>query len=757
MKAFIFILLLFTVTMPAMAQDRIVKGNVVDIKSAPISGVTVVMMGSDSTYLDATLTDDNGCFSFPFKDTSFALQFNHISYEDYNGWFTRDNVGEIILRHAVMKLDEVTVKAYRPIVKAEEGKLSYNLSQLSSQTTATNVYEALSYLPGVDEDNGTLSLAGMGAVTIIINGKPSTMSPSQLETLLRSMPIERIGSAEVMYSTPPQYGVRGAAINLELKQSRDYSYSGQIQTGYAHQRKNSWGSGGSFMVSTPKWSADIMYNYNDYYSPQSSELSTIHTVNEETKQINQSEDIYSLGNKHSARAAFDYTPSEKSSLSFVYNGEFAPFAHSVADSDGSYVESLSDKKGDNYLHNLALRYKAESGFDIGADYTNYNNNGNGYLNNIYSDGSSTSFDVNSGQNINRLNFYAGMNHALKSGWSLNYGTKSTWAQSKDYQHYSSVIGGIETIDTDSDLSEISVELYGGFSKALSKGSLSASLTGEYYNLEGQQRWMLYPQANFMWVFNQDNIIQANISSDKTYPSYWMLQNAISYVDGYTEIHGNPRLRPMREYSIQAIYIHKQKYIFVLFGSQTNDYFTQNSYLTPDRYALIYKNTNFDYSRQYGVNAIIPFSIGKWLSSKATFTGLRMEQMSSDFFGSSFDRSAWVGVAKLDNTIKLSNNFSFELNAIYQTPAIQGLFDLEQSWGVDAGFKWSLLDKKLDITAKCHDIFESRIPQVTQNWQGQHLEMYTGAYSRIFSLKLSYKFGGYTKKEQRGVDSSRFGH
>ena len=59
--------------------------------------------------------------------------------------------------------------------------------------------------------------------------------------------------------------------------------------------------------------------------------------------------------------------------------------------------------------------------------------------------------------------------------------------------------------------------------------------------------------------------------------------------------------------------------------------------------------------------------------------------------------------------------------------------------------------------RCDDIFESRIPRVVQNWQGQQLDMYTGAYTRRFTFNLSYTFGGYTKKERREVDSSRFGH
>lgn len=43
------------------------------------------------------------------------------------------------------------------------------------------------------------------------------MSESQLKDLLKNMPKERIQEAEIMYSVPPQYHVRGAMINLVLK------------------------------------------------------------------------------------------------------------------------------------------------------------------------------------------------------------------------------------------------------------------------------------------------------------------------------------------------------------------------------------------------------------------------------------------------------------------------------------------------------------------------------------------------------------
>lgn len=660
------------------------------------------------------------------------------------------------------KSDEIkalTVKAYRPIVKAKDGALRYNLKQLSEGTAVSNVYEAISKLPGVDEKDGAFQLSGAGKATIIINGKPSTMSAEQLETLLKSMPIERIKSADVMYSAPPQYNIRGAAINLILDRSMDNSYAGEVSAGYTLRREGSYGAGGSLIVSNPKWSADVLYRYTDESSVQIADLTSNHTINGNTTVIKQLEDIQGKSRGHLVRAAFDYTPKENRLLSISYNGKLVPYTNMLSASEGTYVESVSRKKGPTNYHNIALRYKAPSGFDIGADYTYYNTESTGSLQNMYSNSTASSFDITSSQIISRLNFYTDMKHSLGKTWGINYGVKASYVDDKDKQHYSSVAGDVTTLNTDSRLKEYTAELYAGTEIKLPKGSLSAALSGEYYKLGADERFTLYPQANFMWMFSKDHILQANLSSDKSYPSYWMMQNAISYVDGYSEIHGNPLLKPMRSYSAQLVYIFKQRYVFALFFSHTKDYFTQNSYQLPDRLALLYKYINFDYSQQYGINASIPFSIGKWFNTKLTLTGLRMQEKSSDFFGLSFNRSKWLAVASLDNTFQISQKpqISFELSAVYQTPAIQGLFDIEQSWSVDAGLKFAFLNKKLNLTANLRDIFETRMPNAIQNYAGQNMKLYTGKYTRTLSLNLAYRFGGYTAKQHKSVDTSRFGH
>ena len=48
-----------------------------------------------------------------------------------------------------------------------------------------------------------MTLVGAGNLTVILNGKPTTMDVGQLETLLRNTPVSRVEKAEVMYSAPP--------------------------------------------------------------------------------------------------------------------------------------------------------------------------------------------------------------------------------------------------------------------------------------------------------------------------------------------------------------------------------------------------------------------------------------------------------------------------------------------------------------------------------------------------------------------------
>ena len=96
-------------------------------------------------------------------------------------------------------LPEVMVTGQRPIVKAEQGKLVYDLPRLIGNLPVDNAYDAVKELPGVTEMNGGLMLAGQG-VTVILDGKVTTMSTEQLYSLLKSVQSHREGGSDVQCS-----------------------------------------------------------------------------------------------------------------------------------------------------------------------------------------------------------------------------------------------------------------------------------------------------------------------------------------------------------------------------------------------------------------------------------------------------------------------------------------------------------------------------------------------------------------------------
>lgn len=116
----------------------------------------------------------------------------------------------------MQNLPEVFVKATRPIVKAERGQLVYNMPLLIEKMPADNAYDALTRIPGVNELNGNINYAGK-ELTLIINGKPTTLNYAQLAERLKAMPASQLAKAEVMLAAPARLHVRGMVINLITK------------------------------------------------------------------------------------------------------------------------------------------------------------------------------------------------------------------------------------------------------------------------------------------------------------------------------------------------------------------------------------------------------------------------------------------------------------------------------------------------------------------------------------------------------------
>lgn len=741
-----------------------IRGSVADKDQCPIEGATVVMQTPDSVFIDGVTTDSLGRFVFHREMKQYRLIFQHLLYKsvvkDYD---SSGNVGTVTMdEQDAYALNEVVVSAQRPLVKAENGALTYDVEALAEKTTANNAYEALTRLPGVLEQGGSLSLIGAGSVTVILNGHPSSMSSEQLVSLLKSTPVSNVEKAEVMYSAPAKYRVRGAVINLVLKdrKSEDTFLRGEVGADFTQARYTQGNGRMNFSFGGRKVTADVLYAADYTKRRTGYDFISHHTLDNVVHDVEQ----YNTGLRrkltHNVRTSLEYRITENDHLNMAYTAAITPSLRTVENSEGTLSESSNVRKGDEQMHNFTLYYTARWGMNIGVDYTCYSYPSVQEFSNRTSE-DEQNFSADSRQRINRWNVYAGQTHVLPQDWSLNYGINFSFANDESSQFYHAQEGGdMSPLNSETKLDERTYNFYAGLEKAFGERlSLSLSAAGEYYRLADYKQWAVYPSMQLNYIPSSSHIFQLSFSSDKTYPDYWSMQDATSYLNGYAKVVGNPGLRPSTDYTADLTYILKSKYIFSLYYTHVKDLFAQLAYQSPDELTMIYQTVNYDYEQSFGLSVIVPFTVGNVWNSRLTLNGSYLRDACKDYHAIGFDNRIWRGIVMLNNTFRLSYKpaISLELNGLYVSPSVQGNYDLSSVWKVDAGLKWTSADQKAELRLTGNDLFNSATPNARVNDRGQRFEINQHADSRFLSLSFTYKFGGYKAKEHKDVDTSRFGY
>lgn len=538
-------------------------------------------------------------------------------------------------------LPEVMVKGSRPIVKAERGMLSYNMPLLLKQLPADNAYEALTRIPGVSDATGSISFSG-NEVTLIINGQATTLTQEQLTERLKAMPAAQLAKAEVMLSAPARYHVRGMAINIVTK---DYAGTNQLSgqvIGGMKQSKYAKGFGDLYLsLQRGKFGLDAQYKYVNGNSYGESSRIANHPLSNNRVYYNDETGQKSFGITHDYRLGMNYAFSKNHRLDVAYTGQWDKTS-SNSRTTGSSISGMHHDSHE-YLHNVDVNYALPFGLTLNGSYTYYRTPQQQVL-----DGTMTAENKNeternltsgSEQTINKWMFTADQTHSLAHGWGLSYGVKGQFTSNKSYQTTTDKDGTILPDGTSSvDNNERIWNIYAGFSKQINKSiSLEASVAAEQYHSPIWDKWRMYPTLNALWNVNDNHLLNLSFSSNSEFPSYWSTMSNVFYSSTYTEIHGNPDLKPFSYYNVNLMWQIKRRYTLMAFASLKPDYSVQLPYQTTDRMAVIMKETNFDYSNSFGLQASAIFNAGKWLNGNVFAVGTYKHDKSSHFFDLPFNR------------------------------------------------------------------------------------------------------------------------
>lgn len=216
-----------------------VKGVVLDANDkTPVPYASVVIYEGEKL-LDGVSTDNFGHFDITIEQEATHMEVSFIGYKKRtllpDEWNPSVSL-KILLTSSSEQLDEVVVSSERTLTQLAIDRKIINLGA-DLQQSGTTALEAFDQLTEIQTDlsTGSLSLRGSGNVRLLINGKPSAMTPSEV---LAQIPASSIDQIEIITSPSARNQADGLSgiINIKLKKNRDRGLNLSANTGIGTKR-----------------------------------------------------------------------------------------------------------------------------------------------------------------------------------------------------------------------------------------------------------------------------------------------------------------------------------------------------------------------------------------------------------------------------------------------------------------------------------------------------------------------------------------
>lgn len=253
-----------------------VSGKVVDASTNEALPYTTVSLykNGNTLLLQGTISDDNGIFVFnDLQPGDYTLIFSYIGCEQKTFTFLAGNLnkhldlGKIKLVQEIASIEEVVIEGKRSHTSNSLSKKSYSLADNFAQANGS-VLEAMRNLPGITVDTeGKLLLRGSDKVTVLIDGKRSSLTGFGSQKSLDNIPVSNIERIEIINNPSAKQEAQGMAgiINIIYKKDNQTGLNGNLAfnfgLGELTERKANLPNIMNKYSFTPKYNPSISLNY----------------------------------------------------------------------------------------------------------------------------------------------------------------------------------------------------------------------------------------------------------------------------------------------------------------------------------------------------------------------------------------------------------------------------------------------------------------------------------------------------------------
>lgn len=219
-------------------SDAVVSGRIIDkISSEPLSFASVsITNSSDGRLLTGAITDELGHFTITaVPQGEYFVNCSYIGYTTKKipvliGRLNKNfDLGRIEMEPTSATLGEVVISENKNLVSAGLDKKSFDIAGNISQTGGS-VLDVMRNLPGITVDQeGKMELRGSDKVTILIDGKQSSLTGYGNQKGLSSIPASNIDKIEIVNNPSAKYDAAGMAgiINIIYKKENKAGLNGE--------------------------------------------------------------------------------------------------------------------------------------------------------------------------------------------------------------------------------------------------------------------------------------------------------------------------------------------------------------------------------------------------------------------------------------------------------------------------------------------------------------------------------------------------
>lgn len=774
------ILLLLVVVGNVFAQSNILSGKITDEAKQSVEFAKVSLLKSlDSSFVAFTQTDANGFYEFnKVKNGEYLLSVLVIGQPKY--YSSKINVSgkdvlnfDVELKNNFIQVEEVSVKAKKPSIVVEDGKMTVDVENSVGNSGQTAI-EVLRKAPGVSVDqDGKIQLKGKPGVQVMIDDKVMYMTEEQLANLLKSIPADQLKSIDIITSPSAKFDAAGNAgvINIKLKKGAYEGLTGlangSIGTGIYHKSN----VGVNVTYKKKKYSLSAGYQFTDKIDMNEWGNSRVNSTQSDSIHKIKNDNRFKLPlQMHNFLLKGEYHISDNTTLNLdanaisgvsVWHGYNKTFIYHDANAQNNSYNYYSNDNGKAIWQNI----NANVGFKHKLDTLGTELSGNagvgGNTEDEYKNQDIQKYD-SLGINKNTVFLYHKDLYAVTKQWNgqLDY-TKHFVKGMKlesglKVTHYDKYTPN-NIIINEADSSNhflYKLNVFAAYAMATGKTgkwSYSGGLRYEYTQLLGRvttsnnlefnrEFGNLFPSGNISYAATEKTSYALMYSRRITRPEGGQLNPVQNILDPYTSWGGDPKLLPQ--------YADNVEFTVSMFGGvlipTVNYTYIANPIVwvnkaTKEPNKLTAGPRNLEFQKNYGLSISFNKLIAKWWVNNNNFL-LNNNQFvgKSDFGDVDNQVTAW-GV-KSTQTFTLPKEVSIEVSGLYDSPNVYAYAFNNEKWQLNFAVQKKLWNKKATIKLAFNDMF--------YKYQfGGHSTMGTTYQvsnyrwdNRTVMLSFSYKFG-----------------